>query len=139
MSAEQERAVVGAALLAPSIADLLVAELTEADFTDSTARLVFWALREDQRVTRQLDLEGVPAEVADEEAPTDLAGYVMTLDCAGLLEAAGGAEAVVGLVADRPALSAALAAGRRALRDMVPVEGEAMVGLAKELLEAVRA
>lgn len=136
MSTEQERALVGAALLDSSIGDLLVAELTEADFTDPTARLVFWTLLEDQRVTRLLDLEGVPVELSDEEALTDLEGYAMTLDCRGLLEAAGGMAAIEALVEDRPALRAALAAGRQALGAMAPVEGEAMVELARELLEA---
>lgn len=153
---EQERALVGAALLDEAVARLLLTELREHELIDPTARLTWWALRrsyepgraieeELEEAVRQDELEefwaaveGRAPDLDDEPAVnrTDLEIVVEALDCAGLLVAAGGADAVAALVVDRPALRSAMASAGAAVKAMKPVTEEPLIAAAASMLGA---
>ena len=89
---ELERALAGACMIDQCVARMLLTELDEQAFTDPTARLAMWAVRrglEAEELADDLDVpEGEPPVM------TGAAMIVEALDCAGLLDEAGGAEAV---------------------------------------------
>lgn len=129
---DYERALAGAAILDDKVARMLLTELDEQAFTDPTARLALWAVRRGLDAADHADdldvLEGEPPPM------TGIDMIVEALDCAGLLDEAGGAEAVRALAEDRPALTQALERGRAALAAMAPVAQEPVVELARALL-----
>ncbi len=129
---EQEQALAGACMIDDQVARMLLTELDEQAFTDPTARLAMWAVGRGLEATDHADDLDVP----EGEPPlmTDVAMVVEALDCAGLLDEAGGAETVVALAEDRPALRQALERGRAALAAMAPVAQEPVVELARALL-----
>ncbi|MCW8138511.1 MAG: hypothetical protein KIT58_06370 [Planctomycetota bacterium] len=129
---ELERALAGAAILDDKVARMLLSELDLETIADPTARLALWAVRRGLEAADLVDDLDVP----EGEPPpmTDVELIVEALDCAGVLEAAGGADAVAALVEDRPALRAALERGRAAVAAMAPVEQEWVVELARALL-----
>jgi hypothetical protein len=150
---EQEQALVGAALLDESVARFLLSELAERDLSDPTSRLVLWALRRAYELPREIleEIERASEEWAleaawsavdgtelaeDRGAPemTDLEMTIEALDCAGLLDAAGGEAAVAALVEDRPSLRAALTTARTSLQAMAPIDDEPLVAFAESLL-----
>lgn len=153
--ADEERALVGAALLDEAIARLLFSELRDHELLDPTARLACWALRrayepgpaieaELEKAVREEELalfwaavDGDERPVDDDHVPTDMTDVeivIEALHCAGLMREAGGEDAILSLTADRPALRAALAAGRAALDGMAPIVEEPLVNFAAELL-----
>lgn len=152
--ADEERTLVGAALLDEAIARLLFSELRDHELLDPTARLACWALRrayepgpaieaELEKAVRDEELALFWSAVdgdewpVDDHVPTDMTDVeivIEALHCAGLMNEAGGEDAILSLTADRPALRAALAAGRAALDGMAPIVEEPLVNLAAELL-----
>jgi hypothetical protein len=129
---DREQALAGAAILDDELARLVLTEIELDEITDQTARLAMWAVHRGLEAADHADDLGVP----DGGPPvmTELDMIVEALDCAGLLEEVGGAEAVAALVEDRPALREALERGRTALAAMVPVNQEPVVELARVLL-----
>ena len=127
-----ERALAGAAILDDTVASMLLTELDEQGFTDPTVRLALWAMRRGLEAEAHADDLDVP----EGEPPpmTDVAMIVEALDCAGLLEEAGGTAAVRALAEDRPALREALERGRAALTAMTPVAQEPVVELTRAIL-----
>ena len=129
---EHERALAGAAILDDQVARMLLTEFDEQAFTVPTARLALWAVRRGLEAEDQSDDLDVPE--GEPPVMTVVEMIVEALDCEGLLDEAGGAEAVVALAEDRPALREALERGRAALAAMTPVEQEPVVELARALL-----
>lgn len=119
----RERALVGAALLDPACADLLLAELKPRDLICSVAEAVLRTLKEVQ--------EDNPVACATE--PTV---ELVAARAGRCVQELGGRVAVEALVADRPALREASAALRAAVATMAPVEEEPLVKLAKAELGA---
>jgi hypothetical protein len=119
----RERAMVGAALLDPACADLLLAEVEPRDLICSVAESVLKAL----------------AEVRDDDPvayATDPTVELVAARAGRCVQELGGRVAVEALVADRPALREASAALRAAVATMAPVEEEPLVKLAKAELGA---
>lgn len=139
---EQERALLGAALLDDEFARLLLAEVADGELTDRPCALVLWALRRapdaDEPSGLELDVmrdvAGGAPRPAWFEPSNGIARVVDVLSDAGLLDDAGGVQGVESLAHDRPALWRALRAAREAVDGVGPVEEEPMVGLARALL-----
>lgn len=110
----------------------MLTEIELDEIADPTARLALWAVRRGLEAADHADDLDVPE--GEPPVMTDVDMVVEALDCAGLLDEAGGAEAVVALAEHRPALREALERGRAALAAMTPVNQEPVVELARALL-----